>query len=185
MAGEDVAVVLDAVLALERRERQITELRHNAADKAERRKRYEIRAHAACADNNAVQKRQQRAAHRAADTAGDGLVRGDGRSELLFPERTAAEIGARVAPKGDDKRQKRTHAADKSVVRDAHERGVALQQRRDGDRRFKLRNAKERGDHHRQHTAREHRDGNHFHADLARRGKARHHLAREHKEEEQ
>ncbi len=53
------------------------------------------------------------------------------------------------------------------------------------DRRFKLRNAEKCGEHHRQHAARKHRDGDHLHADLTRRGKARHHLAREYKEEEQ
>ena len=185
MTGEDIAVILDTVLALERRKRQIAELRHNAADKTKRRERDEIGAQAARADDDAVQKRHRGSAHRAADAAGDSLMRGDGRGELLFAERTAAEVCARVAPKGDDERQKRAHAPDDPVMRDANERGVAIQQLRNGDRRFKLRDAKKRREHHRQHAAREHRDGDHFHTDLARRGKARHHLAREHKEEEQ
>ena len=121
MTGQQVAVVLHAVLTLDGGKCKVARLTGKAAEKAVDGKDADLHAIAAPVQDETVEHGGRDRAHKAADAAFDRLVRAQRRGELGLAEAAADEKRAGVAHPRDDERQQQIRRL-RVIQTKAHER---------------------------------------------------------------
>ena len=121
VTGQQIAVVLHAVLALDGGKRQVARLSGKAAEETVDGEQTDLHAVAAQVQYEAVEHGRRDRAHKAADAALDRLMRAQRRGELGLAQAAADEKRARIAQPRDDERQQQVRRFG-VVQAKAHER---------------------------------------------------------------